>query len=79
MEEMLLEQRKTNELLETIIKNKKDDYELLSAEDISKETGIPVNKVREMFRNNKELAVQTYTKPHRVTRLAWNEFISERR
>lgn len=79
MEALLLEQRKTNELLETIIKNKKDDYELLSPEDISKETGIPVNKIREVFRNNKELAVQTYTKPHKVTRLAWYKFISERR
>lgn len=76
MEELL---KQINEKLETIIINKKDDYDLLSPEDISKETGIAINNVRELFRNNKELAVQTYTKPHRVTRKAWNEFISERR
>lgn len=79
MEEFLKEQKRTNELLEQIISSKKDDYDLLSPEDISKETGMAVNNVRELFRNNKELAVQTYTKPHRVTRKSWNEFISERR
>lgn len=76
MEELL---KQINEKLETLITNRKDDYDLLSPEDITRETGIPANNVREIFRNNKELAVQTYTKPHRVTRKAWNEFISERR
>ncbi|MBR3002898.1 MAG: hypothetical protein IKF38_05005 [Clostridia bacterium] len=76
MEELL---KQINDKLETLITNRKDDYDLLSPEDITRETGIPANNVREIFRNNKELAVQTYTKPHRVTRKAWNEFISERR
>lgn len=76
MEELLKE---INEKLGIIISNTKDDYDLLSPEDIERETGIPVNNVRMIFKNNKELAVQTYTKPHRVTRKAWNEFISERR
>lgn len=64
--------------IKDILKGQKDEFELLTAEQISKETGIAINNVRELF-NNKDLAVQTYTKPRRVTRKAWNEFISERR
>ena len=79
MEEKILEeQRKTNELLEKMLKRKKDPNELLTAEQISNETGIAINKVRQLF-NNPDLAVQTYTKPKLVTRKAWNEFISIRR
>ena len=66
-----------NSKLEILV-NKKDDFELLTAERISEETGIPINNVRKLF-NDKALAVQTYTKPRLVTRKAWNEFISERR
>lgn len=66
-----------NSKLEILI-NKKDEFELITAEQLSEETGIPVNNVRNLF-NNKDLAVQTYTKPRLVTRKAWNEFISERR
>lgn len=78
MEELLKEQQRTNELLEKMLKTKKDPYELLTPQQISDETGIAVNKVRELF-NNPDLAVQSYTKPKLVTRKAWNEFISERR
>lgn len=74
MEEVIKELQGIKEIL----KNQKNDYELLTAEQISEETGIAVNKVRNLF-NDKDLAVQTYTKPRRVTRKAWNEFISERR
>lgn len=74
MEEILKE---INSKLEILV-NQKDDFELLTAEQISEETGIPVNNVRNLF-NDKNLAVQTYTKPRLVTRKAWNEFISERR
>ena len=66
-----------NSKLEILV-NKKDDFELLTAEQIAEETGIPINNVRKLF-NDKSLAVQTYTKPRLVTRKAWNEFISERR
>ena len=66
-----------NSKLEILV-NKKDDFELLTAEQIAEETGIPVNNIRKLF-NDKDLAVQTYTKPRLVTRKAWNEFISERR
>jgi len=66
-----------NSKLEILV-NKKDDFELLTAEQISEETGIPINNVRKLF-NDKDMAVQTYTKPRLVTRKAWNEFISERR
>lgn len=66
-----------NSKLEILV-NKKDEFELLTAEQISKEANIPINNVRKLF-NNKDLAVQTYTKPKRVTRKAWNEFISKRR
>ena len=74
MEKLLQE---INSKLEILV-NKKDDYELLTAEQLSEETGIPINNVRNLF-NDKNLAVQTYTKPRLVTRKAWNEFISERR
>lgn len=74
MEELL---REINSKLEILV-SKKDEFELITAEQLSKETGIPVNNVRNLF-NDKDLAVQTYTKPRLVTRKAWNEFISERR
>ena len=74
MEEILEE---INSKLEILV-SKKDDFELLTAEQIANETGIAVNRVRKLF-NNKDLAVQTYAKPRLVTRKAWNEFISERR
>lgn len=64
--------------IKNILKNEKNDYELLTAEQIAEETGIAVNNVRMLF-TNKDLAVQTYTRPRRVTRKAWNEFISTRR
>jgi len=74
LEELL---QSINSKLEMLV-NKKDDYELLTAEQITEETGIPINNVRNLF-NDKNLAVQTYTKPRLVTRKAWNQFISERR
>ena len=78
MEELLKEQQKTNELLEKMLKSKKDPNELLTAEQISYETGIAIDKVRQLF-NDPDLAVQSYTKPKLVTRKAWNEFVSVRR
>lgn len=57
-----------NSKLEILI-SKKDDFELLTAEQIAEETGIPINNVRKLF-NDKSLAVQTYTKPRLVTRKA---------
>ena len=74
MEEILQE---INSKLDEIVNNQKD-FELLTAEQLAKETGIPINNMRNLF-NNKDLAVQTYTKPRKVTRKAWNEFISKRR
>lgn len=58
--------------------NGKDPNELLTAEQVAKETGIAINKVRQLF-NDPDLAVQSYTKPKLVTRKAWNEFVSVRR
>ena len=58
--------------------NGKDPYELLTAEQIAKEENIPANNIRKLF-NDPDMAVQTYTKPRKVTRKAWNEFISKRR
>ena len=46
-----------NSKLEILV-NKKDDFELLTAEQIAEETGIPINNVRKLF-NDKSLAVQT--------------------
>lgn len=58
--------------------NNKDPNELLTAEQVAKETGIAINKVRQLF-NDPDLAVQSYTKPKLVTRKALNEFMSVRR
>lgn len=75
MEDLLKEQRKTNELLETILNTNKDPNELLTAEQIAKETGIGINMVRKLFKD-KELPVQRYTIPFKVTRQAFNQYIS---
>lgn len=58
--------------------NGKDPNELLTAKQISEETGIAVNKVRELFKNP-DLSVQTYAKPRLVARAEWNRFIRVRR
>lgn len=58
--------------------NGKDPNELLTAEQVAKETGIAINKVRQLF-NDPDLAVQSYTKPKLVTRKALNEFMGVRR
>ena len=58
--------------------NGKDPYELLTAEQVAKETGIAINKVRQLF-NDPDMGVQSYTKPKLVTRKALNEFMSVRR
>lgn len=75
MEEVLKE---LQEIKDIIKNNRKDPNQLLTAEELSEETGIPVNNMRKLF-NDKDLAVQTYTRPRKVTRYAWNEFIKERR
>jgi S-adenosylhomocysteine hydrolase len=78
MEEKLLEeQQKTNQLLEQLIKQNKDPNELLTVEQIKEETGIGINMVRKMFKDPK-LQVQVYTVPFKVTRQAFNNYISER-
>ena len=76
MEEKLLqEQRKTNELLEKLIKQ--NENELLTVEDVHKEFGIGTNMVRKMF-NDKRLPVQRYTVPFKVSRKALEEYMKER-
>ncbi len=76
MEEKLLqEQQRTNELLEKLIIQNQDPYELLTIEQIHKEKNIGINTVRKMF-NDPALAVQKYTTPFKVTRKALNEYMS---
>lgn len=78
MEEKLLqEQQKTNKLLEQLLKQNKDPNELLTVEQVKEETGIGINMVRKMFKDP-ELQVQIYTVPFRVTRQAFNNYISQR-
>lgn len=78
MEEKLLqEQQRTNQLLEQLLKQNKDPNELLTAEQVKEETGIGINMVRKMFRDP-ELKVQIYTVPFKVTRQAFNDYISQR-
>lgn len=54
----------------------KDPNELLTAEQLSEETGIGINMVRDLFKDQK-LAVQRYTRPFLVKRQVWNDYISE--
>lgn len=78
MEEKLLqEQRKTNELLEKLINQNKDPNELLTVEQVHEEFGIGVNMIRKMFKDP-ELQVQVYTIPFKVTRKAFNDYVSVR-
>lgn len=77
MEELLKEQRKTNELLEKLINQNKDPNELLTISQIQKETGIGVNVLQKMFKD-KELPVQRYTIPFKVTRKAFNTYLNKR-
>lgn len=57
--------------------NGKDPNELLTMEQIHEETGIGINMLQKMFKD-KELAVQRYTSPFKVTRGAFNKYVSER-
>ena len=74
-EKILKEQQKTNELLEKIITQNKDQNELLTVEKIHEEFGIGINMVRKMFKDP-ELAVQRYTTPYKVTRQALNNYFN---
>ena len=76
MEALLKEQQKTNELLEKLLNDKKDPYELLTAEQIHEEFDIGINMVLKMFQD-KELAVQRYTRPFKVSRQAISEYITK--
>ena len=75
MEELLKEQRKTNALLEKFISQRKDPYELLTAEQIHQEFNIGLCMVKKMF-CDKELPVQRYTRPFKVTRKAIQEYMT---
>ena len=76
MEELLKEQRRTNELLEKLLKQNKNPNELLTIEQVKKETGIGTNMVQKMFKDP-ELPVQRYTQPFKVTRGALNEYLNK--
>ena len=77
MEEKLLkEQQKTNELLEKLINQNRENNEFLTIEQVHKEFNIGINKVRMMF-NDPELPVQRYTVPFKVTRSALYEYMNK--
>lgn len=76
MEALLKEQQKTNELLEKLLKENKDPYELLTAEQVHEEFDIGINMVMKMFQD-KDLAVQRYTRPFKVARQVINEYITK--
>ena len=77
MEELLKEQKRTNELLETLIEQKSRDDELLTKEQVMEEYDIGYVKACRMF-NDPELPVQKYTKPHKVRRGSVNEYLKVR-
>lgn len=76
MEKLLEEQKKTNELLQRLVKQNDEQYELLTVEQVHEEYGIGVNMVRKMF-NDPELPVQRYTIPFKVNRQALNEYMTK--
>ncbi len=75
-EQILAEQKKTNELLEKLIYQNNSKYELLTIEQVREEFGIGINMVQKMFKDP-ELPVQRYTKPFKVSRQALNEYMTK--
>ena len=74
LKQILEEQKKTNDLL--MYNNLgKDPNELLTIKQIHKEFDIGENMVRKMF-EQKDLPVQRYTTPFKVTRQAFNKYIN---
>lgn len=71
LKQILEEQKRTNELLK---KKDENPYELLTIEQIHEETGIGENMIQKMFRDP-EMPVQRYTKPFKVTRQAFSEYL----
>ena len=71
-EAILLEQRKTNTLLEQLLKQEQRQYELLTIQQVHEEFDIGIN----MFKDPK-LAVQRYTVPFKVARKVFQDYISE--
>ena len=72
MEELLKEIKEIKKILQDNEKN-----ELLTVEQVHKEFGIGLNIVRKMFQD-KELPVQRYTVPFKVTRKAIEEYMNVR-
>lgn len=77
LKKMIEEQQKTNDLL-MYANSGKDPNELLTVEQVREEFDIGDNMVRKMFKDP-ELPVQTYTRPFKVTRQAFNTYINVRR
>lgn len=76
VEEFLEEQKRTNELLQQLINQNNEQYELLTVEQVHEEFDIGMNMVRKMF-NDPELPVQRYTKPFKVNRQALKEYMTK--
>jgi len=72
IKELINEQKKTNELL-TYNASGKDPNELLDIEQVCKEFDIGINMARKVFKDP-ALPVQRYTKKHKVTRYAMQEY-----
>ena len=68
--------KETNELLKQLIKQNQSQNELLTAEQVHKEYGIGIDMVRAMF-NDKQLPVQRYTVPFKVSRKALEEYMTK--
>ena len=54
-----------------------EEFEDAIVREVKEETGIGINMVRKMFKDP-ELQVQIYTVPFKVTRQAFNNYISKR-
>lgn len=77
MEKEILEEiKKTNELLQQQIRQRDEQYEMLTIEQVHEEFDIGMNMVRKMF-NDPKLPVQRYTKPFKVNRQALKEYMTK--
>lgn len=77
MEELLEEQKKTNELLNKIVNQNEKEEQLLTVKQIHEEFGIGINKIRKMF-EDPDLPVQKYTTPYKVKRKKLLEYMDIR-
>lgn len=77
LQELLIEQKKTNQLLNREIIDREKQEEMLTIKNIASEFGISPATANRMF-NDPELPVQRYTTPFKVMRKHLMEYFGKR-